>query len=194
MLTLILCDFIRYMLVFTKKLPRFVSNVIFMKKALWITSSILITQIALIAQTITPEVISSGGGVFSNSNYSISYTIGELITPTVETSSTIITQGFQQPEEMFVSVPEKNTQVNLYRVFPNPFSNDLKISFLSSNYDVEVVVYDILGQAIGFPLYLQGTGNQPEILNTAHLKSGVYIIQVIDRTGKGTAEFKLTKL
>lgn len=173
---------------------RFVSNDMFMKSMVWLTGSLVIIQIGLIAQTIKPTVVSSGGGYFKNADFSISYTIGEVITPTVESGSTIITQGFQQPEGTFVSITERPSQENLYSVFPNPFSDELKIGFLSQAREVEVYVYDLLGQVVGSPVLFRVGDSAIKRLNTAHLKSGVYIIQIVDHQSLGTAEFKLTKL
>lgn len=161
---------------------------------IWLTCFLVILQIGLIAQTIAPTVISSGGGYFKNSDFSVSYTIGELITSTEDAGTAIITQGFQQPKDMFVSVAEHPSQENLYTVFPNPFSDELKIGFLSQVREVEVYIYDLLGQVVGSPALFKTSDGSFKRLNTAHLKSGVYIIQIVDRQSLATAEFKLTKL
>jgi hypothetical protein len=48
-------------------------------------------------QTLTPEVISSSGGYFENTNASVSWTLGETVTETFIGTNVNLTQGFQQP-------------------------------------------------------------------------------------------------
>lgn len=50
------------------------------------------------AQTLSPSVLPSAGGYFSAANGSLSWTLGETVTPTLQAGSNILTQGFQQPE------------------------------------------------------------------------------------------------
>ena len=44
----------------------------------------------------SPEVIGSSGGSFSNLNYNLSFTIGEISTETLQASNVILTQGFHK--------------------------------------------------------------------------------------------------
>lgn len=50
------------------------------------------------AQSVSPSVIASTGGVGNAAGFSISYTIGEALFQTLQTPQQVITQGFQQPE------------------------------------------------------------------------------------------------
>ncbi len=50
------------------------------------------------AQSITPNVSPSSGGYYTNGGISISWTMGETFTTTLQNGSTLITQGEQQPE------------------------------------------------------------------------------------------------
>jgi gliding motility-associated-like protein len=50
-------------------------------------------------QPVAPEVIASGGGFTNNSQFSNSFTIGEIsLVDTYTSGSFILTQGFQQPD------------------------------------------------------------------------------------------------
>jgi hypothetical protein len=51
------------------------------------------------AQSLSPTVIASSGGYFEGTNASLSWTLGELATETLDNGSNILTQGFQQPVE-----------------------------------------------------------------------------------------------
>jgi hypothetical protein len=50
------------------------------------------------SQTISRKVMGTSGGNFTQGNYSLSFTIGETVIPTVSAPGYVITQGFQQPE------------------------------------------------------------------------------------------------
>ncbi|MBN2174518.1 MAG: hypothetical protein JW731_10310, partial [Bacteroidales bacterium] len=49
------------------------------------------------AQSVSPEVIASAGDYFENSTGSLSWTLGEVMNETFSNGSNILTQGFQQP-------------------------------------------------------------------------------------------------
>ena len=51
------------------------------------------------AQNISQKVMPSGGGSLSTGNVQLSFTIGETVIPTFSTSTNMISQGFQQPED-----------------------------------------------------------------------------------------------
>lgn len=54
------------------------------------------------AQTLSPQVMASSGGFQSNAAGSLSFTIGEPNTQTLASANEILTQGFQQPNEIIL--------------------------------------------------------------------------------------------
>ncbi|MCF8371812.1 MAG: T9SS type A sorting domain-containing protein [Bacteroidales bacterium] len=54
-------------------------------------------------QSLTPWVLGSTGGFFSDSLQSISWTVGEVVTKTFSNNNSFLTQGFQQPLESMVA-------------------------------------------------------------------------------------------
>ena len=54
----------------------------------------------IFSQSISRKVIASAGGYYNGNDISVSYTIGEPIINTLSSDVAIITQGFQQPEEI----------------------------------------------------------------------------------------------
>lgn len=50
------------------------------------------------AQSLSPQVVASGGGYAEAGGYSLSYTVGEPVTATLASGSNILTQGFHQPD------------------------------------------------------------------------------------------------
>ncbi len=102
--------------------------------------------------SISREVISSGGDYFTSPIGSLSWTLGEPVVETVQNSSInlILTQGFQQPEEIIDTtifireIPKSNVFVNLY---PNPTASfvrmDLKYDHTSR---IRIELVDMLGR------------------------------------------------
>ena len=68
-------------------------------KAKFLPFILIFLALKLSAQLNTPNVIASAGGYFSNSNFSNSYTIGEMcVVETAFINGDMLTQGFQQPD------------------------------------------------------------------------------------------------
>ncbi len=53
--------------------------------------------VLLSGQSLSPEVISTSGDYFENTNASLSWTLGETVTETFANGNIFLTQGFQQP-------------------------------------------------------------------------------------------------
>ncbi|HRK27143.1 MAG TPA: hypothetical protein PK239_07615 [Chitinophagales bacterium] len=52
----------------------------------------------LYAQSLSPQVVASGGTALTAGGYSLAYTVGETATATLSSGSNILTQGFHQPD------------------------------------------------------------------------------------------------
>jgi hypothetical protein len=95
------------------------------------------------AQSLSPSVISNGGG----SSTQLSYTIGESLTFTLSNASAKLTQGFHQTFLEVVSVEEPDAQFAV-NVFPNPTRNQLQFSFPKQFERIEVSIFDAQGKLI----------------------------------------------
>lgn len=88
------------------------------------------------------ELVSASGASFQNSSGYISYSIGELITTTLTSSSAVLTQGFHQTR--YRNVPVINLSAIQMTVFPNPVK-DLLILQIGDPLGFDYLVYDIRG-------------------------------------------------
>jgi hypothetical protein len=83
--------------------------------------------ISLIAQQADRQTTSAGGSFFVlSTNVSFQTTVGEAVSETLKTESLMLTQGFEQPEQVLglpINVP---TDVVIY---PNPTTDQIKIRF-----------------------------------------------------------------
>lgn len=57
------------------------------------------------AQMLSPSVLATSGGYSAGSNASLSWTLGETIITTVQAGDNMLTQGFQQPENLTGPLP-----------------------------------------------------------------------------------------
>ncbi|MCB0655848.1 MAG: T9SS type A sorting domain-containing protein [Saprospiraceae bacterium] len=79
----------------------------------------------LYGQRLAPEVVASSGDFKQNeAGLSLSWTLGELVTATLQQDALILTQGFQQPDLAGTSsrFNWKGQEISI-RLFPNPTSN-----------------------------------------------------------------------
>lgn len=116
--------------------------------AVWLYSS------WLMAQTLAPQVVASGGAYASSSAGSISYTVGEPITPTLSDGGQIITQGFQQPSDIISGLLDMDRYADgSFSVYPIPATDKLWYGYeFSEQGKVTIEMHDILGQRIDYGL------------------------------------------
>ena len=100
-------------------------------------------------QNIDHNVIGTDGGYAENNQFTISYTIGELVTDFASDSSLNIdlSQGFQQSFIRFVSVEDYVFEVDI-DVFTNPAIDFLNVSVNSIHSRLALDIYDVSGKLI----------------------------------------------
>jgi hypothetical protein len=132
----------------------------------------------------------TSGKNVSQNNTSVSYSIGEVYYNTTTTLSSVITQGIQQPYEIYlISGIGNEKDVQLITAFPNPTSSTIKIVIQDIKIDgLNYKLYDLLGKEI-----LSGdiTSNQTEV-DLNNLMPAVYFIKVF-RYNSTIKYFKIIK-
>jgi hypothetical protein len=135
------------------------------------------------------EVISSAGDFQSNGNYSLSWTLGEPVIETYTAGSTVLTQGFQQPILVSVSIyenPELNFDIS---AFPNPTSDFLNVVISNGTYDqISYLLFDVTGKLLDSR---QIVSEQTEIL-FSHLPVATYYVKILENN-KELKTFKIIK-
>jgi len=163
-----------------------------MKKYLIITCAIFFILNAK-SQSISPQVIASGGDYYVGTNASLSWTIGELITETVSNTNFILTQGFQQPNYNINAIEEPGInplgEINIY---PNPVADELNVSFKDMNQkNVMIILFDMNGKI----LYSDIAENTTSVkqINMSQIAKGNYVIRFATKDGKYLKSFKVMK-
>ena len=136
--------------------------------------SLLLSVCCLGAFAQPHELVSASGASFKNSSGYISYSIGEVITTTLISSSAILTQGFHQTR--LRTVPVINQSAIQMSVFPNPVK-DLLILQIGDPLGFDYLLYDVRG---GLLERGQVLDERTEI-NFSALAPAVYILRVTNR-------------
>jgi len=123
------------------------------------------------------NAISGGGDYFAQSNGSLSWTMGETVTETMQVNPTL-TQGFNQPYDIPTAIFDEEIKAEI-KVYPNPFISELSIDFPSFKKAVDAAIYTNTGQIVKtFSLEEPHTRLQ---LND--YKSGIYYIRLMAKDG-----------
>jgi len=164
------------------------SFLLFLRMIKKLLTSIFLFSLSLysFAQSNSLQVISSAGSTFTNENYIIEYTLGELAIESIG-NGIKLTQGFHQGELVIqTGIHELDFIINLY---PNPTQTHFKIEF-DSPQTVNTFLSDITGNII----FREQIVNQlSKNYDVSYLAQGVYTFTIIDSNNKQTT-YKIKKL
>ena len=139
------------------------------------------------AQTLSPTVISSSGGFYTSSNAMLSFTVAEMtMVQTFTTSGNILTQGFQQPEDYTIGIPEVPISDASVLIYPTPTNGSFTLSYLNNdNSETTINIYNLVGQIV-----LTKTASQVNGLNTVNFdissfSQGIYMLGLTLTNSKG---------
>jgi hypothetical protein len=137
------------------------------------------------------EAISVSGGNFAGSSGSVSYTVGQVANVTNSGSTGTVSQGVQQPFEIFiVSGLEEAVGVDLeIETYPNPSSGIINLKV--NNYkltDLSYKLYNLNGDLIQHGKIL----NKETAITLEKLPPAIYYLRIIDNQ-KELKSFKIIK-
>jgi hypothetical protein len=138
------------------------------------------------------STISTAGGNATSSGGTVSYTVGQVAYSTQTSTSGTITQGVQQPFEIFVATAlEQAKDISLQlQVFPNPVNDYLKLSVVPSAtisiQSLSYQLYDVNGKLVQNN---NVESNETNIMMSG-FTSGTYLLKV----NQGNTSFKTFKI
>lgn len=151
---------------------------------------LLVSHYSLFAQSISSEVITSGGDNYKNNYASMQVTIGEPATETISQNGISLTQGFQQTDIIVTPLSNKNLLPISITVFPNPAENLIKLAFsdeVTPNSKYEL--YDNTGKLLAQSILL----NQISEIPLYNFVSGTYILKVFSSNNDLNMSFTILK-
>lgn len=150
-------------------------------KSFLTTFLVFMFVLSVSGQEIKQQVVASAGGfdVSGDNSISLSWTLGELVIATVESSSgdIVLTQGFHQ-SKLVIDMIQKNPELGVeVTVFPNPTSELVNINF-SAPLVGETDIY--LNSADGRLVYSGKVlpGDLLKQINIQQYTSGTYILRI----------------
>jgi hypothetical protein len=157
-------------------------------KILLLWTFVMLLCISTYAQSLSPTVISSAGGFYSAGGNSLSFTVAEMtMVQTFTQSTNILTQGFQQPEQLTTSIAETDVAQGEVMVYPNPSSGQFNISFNALNEgNYQVRIYNMVGQIVFDRTYGAAFGPTTIKLDVDGYGQGIYMLEFksTDHNGK----------
>jgi len=151
--------------------------------------SVLLLGIGITAQA--QQATTASGGDASGSGGTVAYSVGQVVYTTNTDVSGTVSQGVQQPYEIF-TVGIKETELNiLLSVFPNPTAYNLTLQI--SDYNNEKLSYQLFDMQGKLLNNGQVIAQQVQI-NTANLPPATYFINVVNQENKKIRSFKIIKI
>lgn len=175
-----------------------------------ITSICFCFAMASQAQSISNNVIASGGTTLTSGNVTLEYTVGETFTNTLSSTNNSITQGFHQPNILVARMASNeakneseignetadkqitdNSIAFHFDVYPNPATDFVNVRI---NEIPESKCVLILSDETGRVITSKQISDVETQIDFTQLASGKYFITVKTEDGKVKESFKVIKV
>jgi hypothetical protein len=134
----------------------------------------------LSAQTLAPDVIATSGTSFTDGTSQLDWTLGEPVTATLISGSSMITQGFHQPDLLVTSVTDAPADYSV-TVFPNPTIESIQLQFQDLKENVIIELHSVDGKLLQSKQLKASISLQLDLSNYA---AGTYLLSVKDDHSK----------
>ena len=111
-------------------------------------------------------------------------------------SSNILTQGFQQPDDIVITAIFDQSSEETIKIYPNPASDILTIEGIHPCNLIELRLTDIAGEIIVLNDRNSNNSSKSDLLqmDITNMQSGVYLLSVIDKnSGRMIHIFRIVK-
>ena len=140
------------------------------------------------SQTVSPELISSAGDNFINSNYQLNWSIGEIQIETYQNLENVLTQGFHQNTYVITAITDLRVDLKMF-VFPNPTSDFITLKVENSKVEnLQYTITDLSGKILQNGSF----ANKTEQINFSSYTVGTYLI-TISQNNQILKSFKIIK-
>ena len=136
-----------------------------------------LSHFATYAQSSVHEVVATAGNSNQTNNIQIDWTLGEVAISTLSGSSSLLTQGFHQPNYIITATKQLPTDWGDIKIYPNPTADQLNINFmLLKKEKVELVLFDLAGKIIQKNTFVGQKINKK--ISLSAIPSGTYFLSM----------------
>jgi len=150
--------------------------------------SVLLLSISITVQA--QQATTASGGDASGSGGTVAFSVGQVVYTANTNASGTVSQGVQQPFEIF-TLGVKETELNIsLKAFPNPTLDNLTLQI--SDYNNEKLLYklyDMQGKLLNNGQIL----TQQTKIEMTSLPTATYFINVVNQQNKKIKTFKIIK-
>ncbi len=134
-----------------------------------------------VAQSLSPQIISTSGTSFIGSSAQLDWTLGEPVTAALTNSNNILTQGFQQPNLLTTAIDDVPADYSV-TIFPNPAIDFVNLQIQNAlNESLLIDLYTIEGKLLKSQQINSSTHLQIDM--TAY-SSGTYLLSIKNSSAK----------
>ncbi|NTW32608.1 MAG: T9SS type A sorting domain-containing protein [Bacteroidetes bacterium] len=166
-----------------------------MKKILLIIMGVILTT-SIFSQTLSPTVVASSGGYFVSGSSTLSFTVAEMtMIQTFSSHSNILTQGFQQPYDLAVSITEPQYNSEGISVYPNPTTGYFTLSYSNNdNSTSNIKLYNLVGQVVLNKQVSSMDGFNKVNFDISKFRQGIYMIELTKTSAGGEKKTEFRKI
>ena len=151
-------------------------------------------SIGIKAQQISTSVIATAGHVNKTNSYSLIWTLGEVVIETDTSTTNQLTQGFQQPEYLYVSINNEIGKPLSIETFPNPTKGKINFRIKSSDINkLKIDIFDITGKKV-INKNISITDGGTSSIDIGTLTPNVYFLRIYLPNGSLFETVKIIKL
>lgn len=142
----------------------------------------------LFGQTVESSTFASGGATTVINGKYYSHVIGQssVVAGTAIKSGVTMRQGFKQPNLLARTIQKSGLKIQVaeenpmtYTVFPNPFSDKIKIQFSEiSKSPTFIAIYNISGQSIWEKMYPEKI-DEINLTDFDNVRLGKYVLHIV---------------
>jgi hypothetical protein len=167
-----------------------------LSKAIKMLALALLVGTTSYAQSIAPQSLNSAGVKMTQSNGSLSFTVGELVVLTqIDANGNSLGGGFTNSSTIsttVLSVQEPDATVLQVSIFPNPTSDLVQIQIKEASIEeMNLELTDLSGKTLYSAQYR--LMNQNIGINTANYPTGVYLLALKKPNGQILGNYKIVK-
>jgi hypothetical protein len=150
--------------------------------------SLFFSTNVIIAQKVESSTFASGGATTVINGKYYSHVIGQssVVAGTAIKSGVTMRQGFKQPNLVARTIQKSGLKIQVaeenpmtYTVFPNPFSDKIKIQFSEiSKLPTFIAIYNISGQSIWEKMYPEKI-DEINLTDFDNVRLGKYVLHIV---------------